>query len=126
MPRSLLVPAPETQAHAPVLAPEIAEMLAPGPGDVVVDCTFGAAGHARALAEDLGPDGLYIAIDRDQAGQRAAERLSARAAEAGIGCHVLEPQLGDFNDDLRAQGAEALRQHLAEQIDLEDQHRLTI
>eukprot|EP01031_Cornospumella_fuschlensis_P051188 gene51188-62595_t len=25
---------------------------------------------------------------------------------------ALEPRLGDFNDDLRAQGAEALRQHL--------------
>ena len=39
---------------------------------------------------------------------------------------VLEPQLGDFNDDLRAHGADALRQHLAEQIDPKDQHRLTI
>ena len=38
----------------------------------------------------------------------------------------LESRLGDFNDELRAHGAEALRQHLAEQIDLEDQHRLTI
>jgi hypothetical protein len=56
---------------------------------------------------------LYIAIDRDPAGQRAAERLSARAIEAGIAVRVLEPRLGDFNDDLRANGKEALRQHLA-------------
>ena len=75
------------------------------------------------------PDGLqrlYIAIDRDPAGQRAAERLTARATEAGIAVRVLEPRLGDFNDDLRAHGAKALRQHLAEQIDPKDQHRLTI
>ena len=75
------------------------------------------------------PEGLqrlYIAIDRDPAGQRAAERLTARATEAGIAVRVLEPRLGDFNDDLRAHGAEALRQHLAQQIDLKDQHRLTI
>ena len=81
------------------------------------------------LGAVLLPDGLqrlYIAIDRDPAGQRAAERLTARATEAGIAVRVLEPRLGDFNDDLRAQGAEALRQHLAEQIDFKDQHRLTI
>ena len=44
----------------------------------------------------------------------------------GIAVRVLEPRLGDFNDDLRAHGAEALRQHLAQQTDLKDQHRLTI
>ena len=69
---------------------------------------------------------LYIAIDRDPAGHRAAERLTARASEVGVQVIVLEPQLGDFNDDLRAHGVEALRQHLAQQIDLKDQHRLKI
>ena len=69
---------------------------------------------------------LYIAIDRDPAGHRAAERLSARANEAGIAVRVLEPRLGDFNDGLRAHGAEALRQHLAKQIGPEDQQRLEI
>jgi hypothetical protein len=85
-----------------------------------------SSGHLGAV---LLPDGLrrlYIAIDRDPAGQRAAERLTARATEAGIGCRVLEPRLGDFNDDLRAHGVEALRHHLAQQIDLKDQDRLTI
>ena len=65
----------------------------------------------------MGLQRLYIAIDRDPAGQRAAERLTARATEARIAVRVLEPQLGDFNDDLRAHGAKALRQHLAKQID---------
>ena len=83
-----------------------------------------SSGHLGAV---LLPEGLkrhYIAIDRDPAGHRAAERLTARANKAGIGCHVLEPRLGDFNDDLRAHGAEALRQHLAQQIGPEDQQRL--
>ena len=69
---------------------------------------------------------LYIAIDRDPAGQRAAERLSARARDAGIAVRVLEPRLGDFNDDLRANGKEALRKHLAGQIGLEDRQRLLV
>ena len=85
-----------------------------------------SSGHLGAVLLPDGLQRLYIAIDRDPAGQRAAERLTARATEAGIAVRVLEPRLGDFNDDLRAQGAEALRQHLAEQIDLKDQHRLTI
>lgn len=69
---------------------------------------------------------LYIAIDRDPAGQRAAERLSARATEVGIAVRVLEPRLGDFNDDLRADGPAVLRQHLSKQIGPEDLQRLEI
>ena len=51
--------------HEPVLADDVLRVLAPRPGDVVVDCTFGAGGHARRLAAPLGADGLYVAIDRD-------------------------------------------------------------
>ena len=83
-----------------------------------------SAGHLGAVLLPEGLQRLYIAIDRDPAGQRAAERLSARAIEAGIACHVLEPRLGDFNDDLRAHGKVALREHLAGQIGLEDRRRL--
>ncbi|NJM81556.1 MAG: DNA primase [Tabrizicola sp.] len=83
-----------------------------------------SSGHLGAVLLPEGVQRLYIAIDRDPAGQRAAERLSARATEAGIVIRVLEPRLGDFNDDLRANGKEALRQHLAGQIGSEDRHRL--
>jgi len=83
-----------------------------------------SSGHLGAVLLPEGLQRLYIAIDRDPAGARAAERLSVRATEVGIGCHVLEPQLGDFNDDLRANGVQALRQHLAEQIGPEDRQRL--
>ena len=83
-----------------------------------------SSGHLGAVLLPEGLKRLYIAIDRDPAGHRAAERLSARATEAGIGCHVLEPRLGDFNDDLRANGKDALRQHLAGQIGPEDRHHL--
>ncbi len=83
-----------------------------------------SAAHLGAVLLPEGVQRLYIAIDRDPAGQRAAERLSARATEVGISVRVLEPRLGDFNDDLRASGKEALRQQLAEQIWPEDRHRL--
>ncbi len=83
-----------------------------------------SSGHLGAVLLPEGLKRLYVAIDRDPAGQRAAEKLSNRASEVGIGCHVLEPRLGDFNDDLRANGKDALPQHLAGQIGSEDRHRL--
>lgn len=83
-----------------------------------------SSGHLGAVLLPERVQRLYIAIDRDPAGQRAAERLSARATEVGIAAQVLEPLLGDFNDDLRANGKDALRQHLARQIGPEDQQRL--
>ncbi|HEY7823629.1 MAG TPA: toprim domain-containing protein, partial [Acidimicrobiia bacterium] len=83
-----------------------------------------SSGHLGAVLLPKGLQRLYIAIDRDPAGRGAAERLSARAIEVGIAVRVLEPLLGDFNDDLRANGKEALRQHLAGQIGPEDRQRL--
>lgn len=85
-----------------------------------------SSSHLGAVILPAAVQRLYIAVDRDPAGARAAERLSARASEAGVQAIVLEPQLGDFNDDLRVYGREGLRQHLAAQIGSEDQHRLQI
>ncbi len=53
------------RGHEPVLADEVVRLLAPRAGETVVDCTFGAGGHARRLAPTLGEGGRYIAIDRD-------------------------------------------------------------
>jgi 16S rRNA (cytosine1402-N4)-methyltransferase len=56
---------PSEPDHVPVLADEVRELLAVRPGDTAVDATFGAGGHAAALAADLKGDGKLIAIDRD-------------------------------------------------------------
>jgi 16S rRNA (cytosine1402-N4)-methyltransferase len=53
------------QTHVPVLAGELIEALDPRPGQIAVDCTLGAGGHARLVAERLGATGTLIAIDRD-------------------------------------------------------------
>jgi 16S rRNA (cytosine1402-N4)-methyltransferase len=53
------------QTHVPVLAGELIEALDPRPGQIAIDCTLGGAGHARLVAERLGPTGTLIAIDRD-------------------------------------------------------------
>ncbi len=60
--------------HQPVLAAELVELLAPQPGELAVDCTFGGGGHARLIADRIGPTGTLIGIDRDPvAEQRFAE-----------------------------------------------------
>lgn len=83
-----------------------------------------SSAHLGAVLLPEGLERLYIAIDRDPAGQRAAERLSARATEVGVAVRVLVPRLGDFNDDLQANGTATLLEHLAEQIGPEDRQRL--
>jgi hypothetical protein len=85
-----------------------------------------SSGHLGAVLLPKGLQRLYIAVDRDPAGSQAAQRLGARVSEVGVQVTLLKPRLGDFNDDLRAYGSEALHEHLAEQIGPEDQHRLQI
>ena len=65
MPNVLLSALPQSSDQAPVLAEEIVELLDVGPGDTIVDGTFGAGGHSRALAGALHGEGKLIAIDRD-------------------------------------------------------------
>ncbi|HUJ34393.1 MAG TPA: 16S rRNA (cytosine(1402)-N(4))-methyltransferase RsmH [Solirubrobacteraceae bacterium] len=67
-----------TQTHIPVLAGELIDLLDPHPGETAVDCTFGGGGHARLIADRLGPEGTLIAIDRDPV---AEERFTEIAAE---------------------------------------------
>ena len=59
------------QTHVPVLAGELIEALDPRPGMIAVDCTLGGAGHARLVAERIGPTGTLIAIDRDPTAEAA-------------------------------------------------------
>ncbi|HET7043418.1 MAG TPA: 16S rRNA (cytosine(1402)-N(4))-methyltransferase RsmH, partial [Gaiellaceae bacterium] len=56
---------PTESDHVPVLAEEVVSTLDPRPGETVVDCTFGAGGHASLLACRLHGEGKLIAIDRD-------------------------------------------------------------
>jgi 16S rRNA (cytosine1402-N4)-methyltransferase len=63
--------------HVPVLAGELIEALDPQPGQVAVDCTVGGGGHARLVAERLGPAGLLIGIDRDPLAEAAFAELAA-------------------------------------------------
>lgn len=49
--------------HLPILAPEIIEALAPGPGKIYIDGTTGGAGHSKMILEHK-PEHLY-SFDQD-------------------------------------------------------------
>jgi 16S rRNA (cytosine1402-N4)-methyltransferase len=83
-------------AHVPVLTEELLRLLDVGEDSRVVDCTFGAGGHAAAVATRLGAGGLLIACDRDP----VAEDYYVAFAE-----HLPCPSRfypGDFADSLEA------------------------
>jgi 16S rRNA (cytosine1402-N4)-methyltransferase len=73
--------------HVPVLLAQVLGVLAPKPGQVVVDCTLGLGGHAAALLERVRPGGLLIGIDFDPANIALAR--ARLAAVGGSGKYAL-------------------------------------
>jgi hypothetical protein len=90
---------------------------------VLPDMPMMAALSAAHLAAILFPDTLrrlYILRDNDPAGDGARDSLVERANAVGIEAIVISPQLGDFNEDLRALGRDALRSQTRIQIAPQD------
>lgn len=92
------------QAHIPVLAAELVAALDPRPGEVAIDCTFGAGGHAALVADRLGSDGLLIAIDRDPLAREHFERFSA---DAPCATRFVHASFADGLQQLADEGVEA-------------------
>ncbi len=59
--------------HAPVLLDQVLDALKPGPGDVMIDATFGAGGYTRAI---LKTGAEVIALDRDPTVQPHADAVA--------------------------------------------------
>ena len=78
-------------------------------------CTSSA--HLAAFLFPTGVSRLYIARDRDKAGEAAFAAIAERCATSGIEVIPLMPILGDFNDDLRQCSCEAMVANLARQLD---------
>ncbi len=93
-----------TAAHVPVLAGELIELTDPQPGDVVVDCTFGAGGHARLVADRIGPTGTFVAIDRDP---EAEHRFNLFAAEVACATRFVGAGFAEGLELLEAEGLKA-------------------
>jgi len=90
--------------HAPVLPEEVRDLLAVSGDDVVVDCTFGAGGHARLLAADLGPGGLYVGIDQDP---DVRAHFATFAQSAPCRTRFVRGNFADVLPELREEGLRA-------------------
>ena len=54
---------------------EVISYLGCMPGKIIVDCTLGGCGHAKAICEKINPDGLFIGIDQDIDAINNAEKV---------------------------------------------------
>ncbi|QJE72270.1 16S rRNA (cytosine(1402)-N(4))-methyltransferase RsmH [Aerophototrophica crusticola] len=91
-----------TLVHIPVLRDEVVAALAPRPGAVIVDGTFGAGGYSRAL---LAAGCAVYGIDRDPAAIARAESL---LAEYPGKLTMVPGRFGDMADLLAARGVTAV------------------
>jgi 16S rRNA (cytosine1402-N4)-methyltransferase len=89
--------------HIPVLAAEVLHCLDPKPGQTIVDCTVGAAGHARLLGERVAPSGRVIALDQD-----AAMLERARLVVAGLPVTFVHASFDQLREVLREQAIPAV------------------
>src|SRR3989344_8556292 len=74
--------------HRSVLLDETIEALALQEDDCVVDCTVGAAGHARAITEKLGKKGTYVGIDADERALLNARQTLGRVCPKAVLVHT--------------------------------------
>ncbi len=85
-----------------------------------------SSAHLAALLLPAGLQRLYVAVDDDSAGRHAVERLRDREDLRGIELRELVPTFGDFNEDLRRRGPEALIDALRMQLVPEDAARFLV
>jgi len=95
--------------HVSVLPAEVLAGLCPTPGQVLVDCTLGAGGHARLLAERLEGQGRLIALERDP-----AMLDLARPRLAGLPVTLVQASFDELPEVLREQGQERVDAVLAD------------
>jgi hypothetical protein len=79
-----------------------------------------SAAHLGAILFPASLRRLYIVRDDDRAGDGAMKGLIDRTRTARIEAIALSPQCGDFNEDLRSLGINALRAALRVQLAPED------
>ncbi|MCP3954646.1 MAG: 16S rRNA (cytosine(1402)-N(4))-methyltransferase RsmH [Desulfobacterales bacterium] len=61
--------------HISAMPEEVARFLDCRPGQCVVDCTLGGAGHAADICRKITPGGTFIGIDQDTDAIRNAENV---------------------------------------------------
>lgn len=68
--------------HTPVLVQEVLELLAPKPGDILLDATLGHGGHSKAFLDAAGQGAKVIGVDADQEALSIAKETLALYGDA--------------------------------------------
>ncbi len=84
--------------HDPVLLNEVLDALDPQPDSIIVDCTLGRAGHAKAISARLGSTGAYVGLDADP---RNLEFAQAQLKDAPCSVRLFHANFADLADVLR-------------------------
>lgn len=85
---------PSSPRHLPVLLEQVLEYLNPQPGQTIVDCTCGLAGHAYALAERLQGRGRILCLDQDDT---YLDLVRQKLAPLKIRTDVVKSNFADIN-----------------------------
>ena len=100
--------------HASVMLSEVIEALAPSPGEMMVDGTFGAGGYSRAM---LAAGARVTAFDRDPA-------ASSYAATMGEGLRLIIAPFKEMEAVLGPAGADGVALDLGvSSMQLDEAHR---
>src|SRR5947199_5506712 len=91
-------PTPEPR-HVPVLPDDSLRLLDPRPDQTWVDCTVGGGGHARLIAERVGPTGRVIGLDQDP-----TMLDLARPRVEGLPVELVHANFDQLSDVLAARG----------------------
>jgi 16S rRNA (cytosine1402-N4)-methyltransferase len=85
--------------HVPVLTQELMALLNPVINGVYLDATLGGGGHTRELLKRLGPEGVVIAMDRDE---EALERAAIGINDPRV--RYVHGSFSDMADKVMAMG----------------------
>lgn len=79
--------------HRPIMVQEILDVLAPRPGEIVVDCTLGYGGHAQEVLSRVQPGGRLLGLDADPI---ELPKTEARLRALGFGPDVFTAHRTNF------------------------------
>jgi len=94
--------------HEAVLLDEVMELLAPGEGKIIVDCTVGRGGHSVEIAKRVGASGMLVGLDVDPNNlEFAKERLKDGPAKVRL-FHANFAELQDVLNEVGVDGVDGI------------------
>lgn len=94
--------------HEAVLLDEVMELLAPGEGKIIVDCTVGRGGHSVEIAKRVGKSGMLVGLDVDPNNlEFAKERLKDGPAKVRL-FHANFAELQDVLNEVGVDGVDGI------------------